>query len=419
MPESDVPRLAYLISRYPSLSHTFILREVLGLRASGLEIETASINDPDRDAEQLTQLERDAAETTFFVKRHGAIGAIRPHLRTLLRAPFSYVRGLLVALRLGGSDPRELLRWIFYFVEAVIVGDWMLRRGLDHVHVHFGGPVASVGLLVSRTFPVDFSLMIHGPDELYDVTGFRLREKLEQARFVSCIGRFALSQVLRISAPESWDKFDVTPLGVDPQTFSPQARPAGDGTFEVLCVGRLVPAKGQHVLLAALARLVDDGRTLRLRLVGDGPDRASLERDVEARGLGAHVVFEGAVNQDGIRDAYARADVFALASFAEGIPVVLMEAMAMELPCVTTWIAGIAELIRDSQDGLLVAPADPEALAAAIARLMDRPELRAELGRQGRKRVLERYCLEPNIARLAELLQRRLAPGAPRPTQAR
>jgi len=162
------------------------------------------------------------------------------------------------------------------------------------------------------------------------------------------------------------------------------------------------------VLVAAVNRLVRAGRNVRLRLVGEGPDRRSLEAAVASGGCEAHVVFEGAVNQDRIGELYARADAFALASFAEGIPVVLMEAMAMEIPCVTTCITGIPELIRDGQDGLLVAPSDDEALAAALARLIDDPALRERLGRAGRRRVMERYDLARNTARLAAVFRRRL-----------
>jgi len=163
--------------------------------------------------------------------------------------------------------------------------------------------------------------------------------------------------------------------------------------------------------VAAVDRLARAGRAVRLRVVGDGPDRAALEHDVAARGLAGHVVFEGAVNQDRIRALYAQADAFALASFAEGIPVVLMEAMAMEIPCVTTCITGIPELVRDGIDGLLVAPSDDEALAAALGRLMDDAALRRRLGEAGRRRVEEKYDLSRNTDRLAEIFRRRLARG--------
>jgi glycosyltransferase involved in cell wall biosynthesis len=217
---------------------------------------------------------------------------------------------------------------------------------------------------------------------------------------------------MKLSPPDQWHKFEVTPLGVDPEVFAARPTPAARPEFEVLCVGRLTPAKGQHVLVAAIGRLRDEGRRVRLRLVGDGPDRQSLEHAVRRAKLEGRVVFEGAVNQDRIRDLYRNADAFVLASFAEGIPVVLMEAMAMEIPCVTTWITGIPELIRDSVDGLLTPPSDERALAAAIRRLMDDAGLRERLGRSGRQRVIEKYNLRPNVDRLAAVFDARLGGAA-------
>jgi len=166
-----------------------------------------------------------------------------------------------------------------------------------------------------------------------------------------------------------------------------------------------VPVKGLFILIAALDRLVREGRQVRLHFAGDGPDRAGLARDVADRGLNQHVVFEGWQNPDGVRALYQQADIFVLPSFAEGIPVVLMEAMAMEIPCVTTRITGIPELIRDQVDGFLVTPSSDEELAAAIARLMDDSKLRRELGRSARQRVLENYDLRNNNAQLGSIFR--------------
>ena len=405
------PRLAYLVSQYPAVSHTFILREVRHLRARGFEIRVASINDPDRSAERLTAEEAEEAAATYYVKRHGVGGAAGAALATLARHPAGFVRGLLFALGLGGTDVRRLLYGLSYFAEALMIGRWMQGHGLTHLHVHFATPASTVGLIASRAFPITFSMTVHGPDEFYDAPGYRLREKIAGASFVCCIGTYARSQLMKLSPVADWDKFEVSPLGVDPATFTPRPFRERPEPFEIICVGRLVPAKGQHILVAAVDRLARAGRAVRLRVVGDGPDRAALEHDVAARGLAGHVVFEGAVNQDRIRALYAQADAFALASFAEGIPVVLMEAMAMEIPCVTTCITGIPELVRDGIDGLLVAPSDDEALAAALGRLMDDAALRRRLGEAGRRRVEEKYDLSRNTDRLAEIFRRRLARG--------
>jgi glycosyltransferase involved in cell wall biosynthesis len=251
-------------------------------------------------------------------------------------------------------------------------------------------------------------MTVHGPDEFYDADRQMLAEKIRAADFLCCISAFTRSQLMMLSPYEQWSKFVVSPLGVGAEIFAPRpGRPASE-PFEILCVGRLTPAKGQHILIDAVERLMQEGRQVRLRLVGSGPDETSL-REHAARSTAAEcMVFEGAINQDRIRDFYAAADAFCLPSFAEGLPVVLMEAMAMELPCVTTQIAGIPELIRDGVDGLLVPPSDLDALVKALARLMDNAELREQIGKSGRARVVEHYDLRRSVERLAAIFAERV-----------
>jgi glycosyltransferase involved in cell wall biosynthesis len=254
---------------------------------------------------------------------------------------------------------------------------------------------------------VGYSLTVHGPDEFYDVQGQYLVEKIAAADFVVCISSYTRSQLMKLSPYADWSKFFVARLGVDVSVFSSMDRNPPD-CFEILCVGRLVPAKGQHLLIAAIERLTLEGRRVQLRLVGDGPDEASL-RTQAARILHPEcVVFEGAVNQDRIRSLYAAAHVFCLPSFAEGLPVVLMEAMAMGIPCVSTSIAGIPELIRNEMDGLLVAAGDTDALVASLGRLMDDSGLCTRLATSGRARVFEQHNLTRNIKSLAEVFTERI-----------
>jgi glycosyltransferase involved in cell wall biosynthesis len=207
---------------------------------------------------------------------------------------------------------------------------------------------------------------------------------------------------MRITAPEHWDKMYVARLGIDPNVFFPvRPRPKQDCALEILCVGRLVPSKGQLILLRACGLLLSQGHLLRVRLVGDGPDRKHLQAFAEENGIPA--IFEGAKSHEETRQLLGQADIFALASFAEGVPVALMEAMAMEVPCVSTSIAGIPELIRDGLDGLLVPASSVEALASALERLIEDPLRRHSLGIAGCKRVLGLYNLPQNITTLARL----------------
>jgi glycosyltransferase involved in cell wall biosynthesis len=217
---------------------------------------------------------------------------------------------------------------------------------------------------------------------------------------------------MRASSYREWDKLEVCALGVDTAEFEPRPFRPSPSPFEVICVGRLTSVKAQHVLIGATDRLVRSGADVVLRLVGDGPDRDALERQAAERGLGDRVRFEGWLNQDRVRALYEKADAFALASFAEGVPVVLMEAMAMEIPCVATNITGIPELIRNGIDGILVSPSDEEALAVALRELIDDPALRVRLGKAGRQRVVEKYDLGRNCAAFAGVLRERLHAAA-------
>jgi len=401
-PRATVP-MAYLLSRYPACSHTFLLNEIQALRQLGFEIVTASINPSDRPSPELEEAERREEEKTFYVKRGGFGPALRALVSALVQRPAGVFRGLYFTAWLGGGGVR-----FFYFLEALMVGNWMLRHGRSHLHAHFGGPVASVAMIVARTFPVTMSFTVHGPDEFYDVEKFCLRQKIQTASFVCCISSYARSQLMMFTPAAEWDKLLVSRLGVDCEKFSPFHRLVAAECVEIVCVGRLVPAKGQHILLAAVGRLLDGGRNIRLRLVGDGPERGNLEAMVAEHGIGGRIVFEGAVGASRVRTILAGADIFALPSFAEGIPVALMEAMAMEIPCVSTTITGIPELIRHGVDGLLVAPCEVGQLTAALVRLIDDPDQRRRLGMAGRRRVAEEFDLQRNAKKLGEIFQCRL-----------
>ncbi len=402
-PSSAVPAisLAYLVSTYPTLSMIFVLREVMALRSLGIRIETASINPPDRTADQMTDNEVAEAVRTYCVKSHGLTGAVNAHLLALLRNFVGYWRGLRLVLRLGGLDLKKLFFNLMYFTEALMVGRWMRRQRLTHLHCHLAQQAATVGLYVRTVLKFGFSMTLHGPDEFYDAKGQYLAQKIAAADFIICISNFARSQLMMLSPPIYWNKFIVSRLGVNPQLFSPQPDKTAKEFFDILCVGRLTPAKGQHILIDAVERLTQQGRRVRLRLLGSGPDEASLRKQAAQNRIVDYVIFEGAMNQDRIRTFYAVADLFCLPSFAEGLPVVLMEAMAMGIPCVSTQITGIPELIRNGTDGLLVAPSDLDALVEALAKLMDDAALRERFSRSGRKRILQHYDLHRNVKELA------------------
>ena len=390
-------RIAYLVSQYPAISHTFILREIRALRALGFDIRVASIRAPDRPFEQLTVEEQDEQRATFYIKPAGPAAALAANARMLLRRPLAYAGALVYALRLRGTA-----RNMLYFAEAVVLADWMRRERLQQVHMHF---TTTVGLLARRIWPMRTSATIHGSDEFIDPQGFHLAQKIAAFDLVCAISEYGRSQLMRFSDARHWPKLRVARLGVDVEVYAPRPFRYNPETFEILTVGRLAPVKGLHVLLGAFERLMHQKREACLRIAGDGPERSRLEHEVAHRGLTGKVVFEGWQNPAQLRTLYSQADIFALASFAEGIPVVLMEAMAMEIPCVATWITGIPELIRHEVDGLLVPPSGEGELACALARLMDDSDLRLRFGKSARQRALEHYDLKRNTAVLADLLR--------------
>lgn len=407
--QDSKPRaMAYVVSQYPMLSMIFIIREVIQLRALGFRIDVASINAADRGKEGLTDAEAAEADMTYYVIPHGLKGALAAHGKTLIKRPGAYFKGWVRAFKLAGLDFGRLIYNLAYLTEALMIGVWMESKNQTHLHAHLGSQAATIAMFVKQVFGFSYSITVHGPDEFYDAHRQYLGEKVITSDFICCISHFAKSQLSKLSPYEHWHKLEVSRLGVDPTVFEPKVFNPSPEVFEVICVGRLCSAKGQHILVDAIELLREEGRAIRLRLVGDGVDRRSLEDHVKERELSQDVIFEGAVNQDRIRDLYSRADAFSIPSFAEGIPVVLMEAMSMEIPCVTTRITGIPELIRDGVDGILAAPSDVRGLADGLGQLMDNPEMREQMGKQARQRIVELYNLEKNVERLADVFRSRL-----------
>jgi glycosyltransferase involved in cell wall biosynthesis len=372
-----------------------------------MEIETASINRPDRAFWKLPVLERAEARSTHYIKDGFWLRTFVTVLATVLGHPIVVLRGLGAIARLRGLSLTQRGRWLFYLAEALLVGRWMQERSLRHLHVHFGGAVASVGMMTSLAWKIPYSLTIHGPEELLNVDAYQLRAKVQQARFVFCISDFCRSQLCQLTPSAEWEKFTVIRLGVDPVVISPPypKRPANEGPLRLVCTGRLVAAKGHHILLRAIKQLRMRGIELHATLIGKGPEQTSLETFVHDHGLQDCVVFASALSHTETLHLVRSADMFVLASFAEGIPVALMEAMAFAVPCISTTIAGIPELIDSGRDGLLVAPSNVDDLTAAIESLATDPELRCLLGRAGRQRIIRDYNLPLNHERLAERFQ--------------
>jgi colanic acid/amylovoran biosynthesis glycosyltransferase len=302
---------------------------------------------------------------------------------------------------------RQRLWRLFYFGEAILVWGECRRRGLRHLHAHFANVGSEVALLAARFGGAgwSWSFMMHGSTELFDETPHRLPEKIRRARLVVCNSDFTRAQLMKLVGREQWQKLQVVRCGIDAGAFSTRRR-GTPGPLHVLTVARLVPGKGHALLLEALAKLRSRGVKADATFVGDGPERAGLERLVEELGLERQVRFAGAVGQDELPRWYERADAFCLPTLAEGLGVVLMEAMAAGLPVVSTRVMGVPEVVEDGSTGLLVAPGRADELADALERLAASRELRERLGRHGRLRVEREFDVDAAAARLADLFER-------------
>ena len=413
-------RVAYLMSHYPAISHAFVQREVEHVRDAGVDLHTLSIHRADAD-ELLSEGDRRAAAGTFAALPTSAGRLLGAHIEALVRSPRRYLSTLALALRTGAPGLRNRLWHLFYFGEAMIVLRHCHRARIAHVHAQFADSATDVAMLVAhyrrgrRVDGVDcsWSLAVHGSVEFYDVTRYALTAKLADARFAVAISDFGRSQLMRLSDPERWAHIHIVPCGVDLGVYEPPAeRASSDRTAEVLFVGRLLPGKGLSLLLEAVATLRERGLDVTASIVGDGPARGAYEADARRLGVDGHVRFHGAVGQDEIRTHYARADLFCLPSFAEGVPVVAMEAMAMELPVVSTRIMGIPELVGDGEHGLLVAPGRADVLTDALERLVRAPQERLRMGRAAREKVRTDYDVARSALRMRALLEAELGAGA-------
>ncbi|SFD71925.1 glycosyltransferase family 4 protein [Roseivivax sediminis] len=396
------PRIAYLTGEYPRASDTFIQREVAGLRACGHEVLTCSIRRT--GGEHLVGPEQRAEQAATFhvleaAKRPGRL--IAAHARWM-RSPGRYLSALRLAWRTAPAGLRGHLYNLIYFAEAGVLAAHLADRGVTHLHNHIAKASCTVAMLASALSGLPYSFTIHGPDIFFAPEHWRIDEKARRARFVACISDFARSQLMCFAPQESWPRLHVVHCGVDPARYD-GARPAPGQ--HLLFVGRLAAVKGVPLLLDALAALAPERPELRLTLIGDGPERAALEAQAARLGIAKRCAFLGFRGQAEVAEALREADMLVLPSFAEGVPVVLMEAMAAQVPVVTTRIAGVPELVEDGVHGRLVAPGDGATLQDAIGTLLDDPEARARMGAAGRAKVAESYDAGGEARRLSALIR--------------
>ncbi|MEO7410923.1 MAG: glycosyltransferase family 4 protein [Sphingomicrobium sp.] len=392
--------VAYLTSQYPATSHTFILREVEAVRAAGVSVQTFTVRPP--SDEELTDPAIAAeAVSTFVILAQSWPSIIVAHIRLVAGRPADYARGLVQALRHRPPGIRGFALALAHFAEAGVLANELQRRRVDHLHNHFANSAATVGYLAAGMIDLPWSFMIHGISETDYPAGVTLPDKIRAARFVACASWFGRAQAMRVVEPEHWPKIHVVRCGLRLDRL-PSPEPDRSGR-RILCVGRLSPEKGQAGLIEAFAAVRDKIGDARLELIGTGPAEDVLRRQVALLGLEQAVTFAGRRSEADTLAVIAAADVLVVSSFMEGLPIVLMEAMALGTAVIAPRLAGIPELVDDGRTGLLFTPSNWQELESQILGLLTDNELRGRLSAEAYQTIISEFDVKRSAKTLAAL----------------
>ena len=394
-------RIAYFINQYPKVSHSFIRREILALERNGFEVQRIALRGWDGelvDDEDLRERGR-----TRYVLQEGLRGLLLPVFQVLREQPRRFFSALLLALRMGRRADRSWPYHLVYLAEACRLLPWLREFGATHVHAHFGTNSAEVVMLAQALGGPAYSFTVHGPEEFDKPQFIHLGEKVRRAAFVVAISSYGRSQLFRWVEHAHWSKVKVVHCGLEPafHDVPPVAMPV---VPRLVCVGRLCEQKGQLLLMQAAGLLAEQGHEFEIVLAGDGEMRAEIKALVERYGLQARVRITGWISSEQVRAEILAARALVLPSFAEGLPVVIMEAMALRRPVLTTYVAGIPELVCHGENGWLFPAGSVEELAVALADCLGQPaEVLERMGEAAYQRVLERHDIDTEAAKLAVL----------------
>ncbi len=392
-------KIAYILNTYPQPSHSFIRRELHALERQGAEITRLAMRAA--DVPLVDALDCAEAEKTHYVLRAGVLALFGAFLRVLITRPGATLAAVRQAWRMGAVSETGRLRHLIYLAEAAYVARHCAAEQIVHVHAHFGTNAAAVAMLAHMMGGPHYSFTVHGPEEFDAPRALSLGQKIAHSAFTVAISQFGRSQLCRWVDFAHWERIKVVHCGIEPARFTNPA-PMPEAGLSLVAIGRFVEQKGQMVLIPALSQLVPRHPDLHLTLIGDGPMRADLESAVQRAGLGDAVTFTGWLDEAGVRAALAGSHALIMPSFAEGLPMVVMEAMAAARPVIATYITGTPELVQDGTTGWLVPAGDADKLASAVeslARLS--PATRAKMGAAARARVLERHDVDHEAAKLA------------------
>lgn len=401
-------RIAYFTSIYPRATDTFIQREVAGLRQRGHEVITLSTNKPG-SAHLISPELKDIFNNTVYLLPFNPLLLAVLNLKGLVFNTRRYLHALKVAFKTARPGLKGFIYQLFYFQESLLLAKQLQQHAVQHIHNHFGDSSGSITMLASLHTGIEYSITFHGPHIFFEPTLLALREKVKFAKFIACISQYCKSQMMLFSDPEDWHKLEIVHCGIDMNNYTISTRQvdvAAGQPLKLLYVGRLAAEKGVPVLLRSLIALKNEGYAFQLTLLGDGAERAALEAEVKEHGLDQMVHFGGFASQETVKSTLQASDVFVLPSFAEGVPVSLMEAMACGVPVIGTNVGGVTELIEHGVSGLVVAPSDEVALKNAISKYSDNPALRESVKLAARQVVEKSFNLENEVSKLDQYISK-------------
>lgn len=397
-------KLAYLVSEYPKRSHTFIRREIVELRKRGANINIFSIRKPNK-SELLCEQDWDDYKDTWSILPVPIYNVLKIHLKLLIKEPNSYFSTLIAAFKHRNSGFKNGLWSIFYFVEAILLSNQIQKQDIKHLHIHFANAGADIGYLAAKYTNCTWSITIHGSCDFDYPAGTLLGKKLESVSFANCASNFGRAQAFRVVDSKFWQKIFISRCGIELDALPELVTRQSNNKFRIICVGRISSEKGHIGLIEACAKVFKEFDNAELVLIGDGPDRANIEYSIKNNGISDKVTLLGNVSEAEVLSQLVDADLFALPSLMEGVPLVLMEAMAMSIPVVAPRLAGIPELVEDRVSGLLYTPADWDDMSSKILELIEDKKMTSTLVKNGRKKVLDEFVINKSVEPLWTKLQ--------------
>lgn len=392
--------ISYLINQYPKVSHSFIRREILALERQGFNVQRISLrgwSESIVDAEDLSEQKK-----TQYILQQGLLSLAFPLLKTFFTRPKRFFTALLLALKMFYKSEKSLPYHLIYFAEACKLTTWLETHQSQHLHAHFGTNSAEIAMLASKLSDIPYSFTVHGPEEFDKPQALGLNTTIHQAKFVIAISSFGRSQLFRWADLADWQKIKVVHCGLEESFYSVPVQ-AITTRPRLVCVGRLCEQKGQMLLIEAAKSLYDASVEFELILAGDGEMRTEIETLITKYGLQNQIKITGWISSQAVREHILASQALVLPSFAEGLPVVIMEAMSLKRPVISTYIAGIPELVKHGENGWLCVTGDIDDLTRTMREALATPADRLQkMGDAAFERVTTRHNIDVEAAKLSK-----------------